>query len=481
MRLLRRPAPSTIATARRRRAPWTFAAAVLVCLLLAACGSSSKKASANAKSFTLTISENAVVGGKNDPTARWITQYVIPTFEKQMTAEGKHATIKYDGTGVPDESYQTQIALDFKTGSGPDVVNLDGIWMGEFATAGYLKPLSDLVGAQANSWSGWSQIPANIQSNMEFNGQRYGIPQETDGRVLYFNKQLFAQAGLPTNWQPHSWADILTAARQLKAKDPGMTPIQLNAGTSMGEATTTQGFLPMLAGAGALVYNTQSKKWLGDTPQVRDVLTFYKQIYSTGLGDAQLQLPSDARDKSFAEFAAGKIGILLESNYLWDAVINPTGGIDPMKNRDQAVGWALIPAMTAGSGVGAQNYVSISGGGGNVINPGSKYPNQAWQLITFMSSQAAALRLAQLDAGSISQRKDVNATALNGDPLSKFIADQALPHTFFRPSSASYPQVSIAIQNATQEIVTGKSPQQAATDYQHALAKIVGAGNVQSG
>ncbi len=469
MRLLRRPGP------------WTVAAALLAALVLAACGSSAKKAGANAKSFTLTISENAVVGGKNDATARWITQYVIPSFEKQMAAEGKHATVKYQGTGVPDESYQTQIALDFKTGSGPDVVNLDGIWMGEFATAGYLKPLSALVGAQADSWSGWSGIPTNIQSNMEFNGQRYGIPQETDGRVLYFNKQLFAQAGLPASWQPHSWADILSAAKQLKAKVPGVTPIQLNAGVPMGEATTTQGFLPMLASAGSLIYNPQTKKWLGDTPQVRDVLSLYSQIYSTGLGDPKLQLLSDARDKSFAEFAAGKIGILLESNYLWDSVIAPSGGIDPMKNRDTAVGYALIPAMNPGSGIGGQSYVSISGGGGNVINPGSKYPNQAWQLITFMSSKAAALRLAQLDAGSISQDKDVNATALQDNPLSKFIADQALPHTYFRPSAAVYPQVSIAIQNATQEIVTGKSPAQAASDYQKALQKLVGGGNVQSG
>ncbi len=463
-----------------RPGPWSTAAAVVVVMLLAACGSSSKKAGANAKSFTLTVAANSVLGGKNNQTAQWITQYVIPTFEKQVAAEGKHATIKYNGTGVPDESYQTQLALDFKTGSGPDVVNMDGIWMGEFATAGYLKPLSDLIGAPANSWSGWSEIPPKIQSNMSFNGQRYGIPQGTDGRVLYFNKQLFARAGLPASWQPHSWADILSAARQLKARDSGVTPIQIDAGVPMGEATTTQGFLPLLAGAGALVYDTQTKKWPGNTPQVRDVLTFYKEIYSTGLGSSQLQLLTDGRDRSFAAFAAGKIGILLESNYLWDSVIAPSGGIDPMKNRDQVVGYALIPAMQPGSGVGGQNYVSISGGGGNVINPGTKYPHQAWQLLTFMSSQAAALRLAQIDAGSISQRKDVNAIALKNDPLSKFIANVALPHTYFRPSAAIYPQVSIAIQNATQEIVTGKSPEQAASDYQHALEKIVGAGNVES-
>ena len=61
-----------------------------------------------------------------------------------------------------------------------------------------------MVGSDVTSWEGWSQIPKAVQANSSFEGKTYGIPSGTDGRVLYFNKKLFAKAGLPTDWQPKS-------------------------------------------------------------------------------------------------------------------------------------------------------------------------------------------------------------------------------------------------------------------------------------
>ncbi len=97
--------------------------------------------------------------------------------------------------------------------------------------------------------------------------------------MLYFNKKLFQQAGLPADWQPKSWDEIISAGQALK-KLPGVTPIQINGGTAMGEATTMQGVLPLLVGTGATI-NTDGK-WLGNSTQIRQVLDFYKRIYSSG-------------------------------------------------------------------------------------------------------------------------------------------------------------------------------------------------------
>jgi len=114
---------------------------------------------------------------------------------------------------------------------------------------------------------------------MSYNGQRFGIASGLDGRVLYFNKDVMAAAGLPADWQPKSWADIITAAQAIKAKEPGVTPLQINAGTAMGEATTAQGFLPLLVGTGVNIYDATTQKWQGNTPQIQNVLKFYQQIY----------------------------------------------------------------------------------------------------------------------------------------------------------------------------------------------------------
>src|SRR6185503_2426576 len=221
------------------------------------------------------------------------------------------------------------------------------------------------------------------------------------------------RAGLPAEWAPKSWADILEAGRALK-KLPGVAPLQINAGTAMGEATAMQGALPLLAGTGAQIY--AEGKWQGDAQQVRDVLAFYRDIYAAGLGEPAFQQAAKGRDESFAAFAAGKVGVLLEGDYFWRSVINPKGGTNPMTNRNADVGYAMIPAQKPGSGIRGQSFVSMSGGTGFFLSPNTKFPAQAWELLTLMSSPDA-LKARMNGQPSITARTDVNKQVLGSDPL----------------------------------------------------------------
>jgi multiple sugar transport system substrate-binding protein len=432
----------------------------------------------DAKNITLTITANSISGGKNAAGADWIEKVVIPKFVQAQRTKGVTAKVTFRPSGVEDEQYKTKLALDLKSRAGADVISLDGIWLGEFADAGYVQPLSELPGGEARDWDGWKQIPDTLQALAEFDGKRYGIPEGSDGRVLFYNKTLFARAGLPTTWQPESWQEILDAGTRLKAL-PGVTPIQLNAGTAMGEATTMQGVLPFLAGTGTEVY--ADGKWTGGGQAMKDVLGLYQTVYSTGLGDPKLQQEAQGRDKSFAEFAAGKIGILAESDYFWRGVLDPREGVAPMKDRDTAVGYALIPAKEPGRGLRDQDFVSMSGGADWVLNPNTKFPHQAFELLTFMFSPAILKQKFENQPPQITCREDVNAEILTSDPMLSYIADKVLPVTAFRPARAVYPQVSVALQEATAAVVSGKSPDEAAEAYQKDLEGLVGgAKNVAS-
>ncbi|MFC5101725.1 extracellular solute-binding protein [Kibdelosporangium philippinense] len=457
---------------------------LLVAVPLLAAGCVGKPADTNtgqnadAKEITLTISSNALEGGKNANIAKWTVDYVIPKFVEAQKAKGVTATVRFDGNGADDKDYKTKVALDLKTGGGADVQEIDGIWLGEFAQAGQAKPLADLVGQdKVDAWEGWSKIPSAVTALGDFEGKRYGVPVGTDGRVLYFNKKLFTRAGLPADWQPRSWDDVLAAGQKLKTI-PGVVPIQLNAGTAMTEATTMQGVLPLLVGTGKPVYD--SGKWQGATQNVKDVLGLYQKIYSGGLGDPLLQQEAKGRDKSFAQFADNKIGILLESDYFWRAVVNPANGVAKMADRDTAVGWAKIPAERAGSGVGGQDFVSMSGGGIRIVNPNSKFPQQAWELLQFMNSfDATKARVSATP--QITVRSDVNDDVLKGDPMLTYVSKEVLPITRYRPGLAQYTQVSSALQQATADVVAGKSVDEAAATYQQAVVKAVGEGNVATG
>ncbi|MFC4555713.1 extracellular solute-binding protein [Georgenia faecalis] len=458
--------------------------AAAVALVLAACGGTETPEqdvdvtrNADATEVTLTFTSNAILGGKNEAEAQWYEDYVIPEFVAQQAEKGVDVTVTFEPNGVDDEQYKTKLALDLQSEGGADVIAMDGIWVGEFAEAGYIAPLTDVAGDDVDDWEGWEQMSEAVQQAAAFDDERYGIPMGADGRVLYFNKTLFEQAGLPTDWEPTSWEDILEAARALK--DAGVAiPIQLNAGTAMGEATTMQGLLPLLAGTGTQVW--EDGMWMGDTEGLRDALELYRTIYvEEGLGDPILQQEAAGRDTSFSEFAAGNVGILLESDYLWRSVVNPDAGTAPMADRDAVVGYARIPAREPGAGVEGQDFVSMSGGAARVLNPNTEFPQQAWELLAFIHSQEAfENRVAS--SPIITPRDDVNEVVLEDNPMLSYVATEVLPITLYRPGLAEYPEVSLALQEATAQVVGGMPVEEAAAAYQSALEGIVGADSVST-
>ncbi|MPZ53268.1 MAG: extracellular solute-binding protein [Acidimicrobiia bacterium] len=442
----------------------------------AAGGTETTGAAAEGEEVHLTIGANAVVGGTNTIEAEWYINYVIPTFEEMMAEEGRNVTVEHIEGGVDD--YKTQLALDLSVGEGPDISSFDQFWTAEFAAAGLLQPLNELVGPQVEEWEGWEQIPDAVAGSLEVDDVRYGVPVGTDGRVIFFRKDLFEQAGLPTDWQPTSWEEILEAARTIQTELPDVVPMQLNAGVNMEEATTLQGFVPILLGAGGDIYADGA--WQGDTPQLRETLEFYSTVYSEDLGDTDMQLLTDGRDQSFQMFAEGELAILLESDYLWRGVISPDANF-PVENREEVVGWALIPAREPGAGIRGQDFVSASGGTGRVINPATEHPEVAWELMEFMGSEEAQLNFVEVEP-RITARTDVNETGIADDPMLTFVAEEVLPITWYRPGFEEYPQVSEAITFMVENVVAERSSvEEAAQEFQSTLEGIVGAENVASG
>ena len=73
---------------------------------------------------------------------------------------------------------------------------------------------------------------------MGYDGHVYMIPIQSSAIPLYYRKDLFAQAGLPAEWQPNSWQEILDAAEQIKASLPGVTPLLFIGGKEAGAQVT---------------------------------------------------------------------------------------------------------------------------------------------------------------------------------------------------------------------------------------------------
>jgi multiple sugar transport system substrate-binding protein len=416
------------------------------------------------------------IGGVSGAELEWLTNSVKPAFEEMMAAEGTPVIVELlDSSNVSGEDQKQQYVLDLSVGEGSDLMTFDGFWLPEFVDGGLLQPVTELVGEEALAWEGWEQIPDGIKNILGYNGNIYGIPRGTDVRVIWYNRDILEQAGLSRDWQPTSWAELLDAARAIKENVADVTPLQLNAGTAMGEASTLQGYLMALLGAGHHIYDFEQNKWIVRSQAILDTLNLYQTIYNTEeLGDDRWQLVENGRDLSFEAFANGQVGMLVEGDFLWRSVL-VEGGTFPMENRDERVGFALMPAQEAGEGFNGQDFVTISGGTGFVVNPNTEHPQEAWKLLTFMFSKE------QVDALQVIQpriRARLDVSVQNDETMSALVTD-ALPLTTIRPQLPAYNQVSEQARLMTERVVSGEmTPEDAMDAYATAVTEIVGADSV---
>ncbi len=418
----------------------------------------------------LEITCRCVIGGVNSGTAEWIENSVIPAFE----AANPDINVNLNQFGGEDAQLTQQLALDFSTGAGPDVTAFDGFLIPSFVGGGLLKPLEEVAGPEVNEWSGWEALSDGSKALMEYEGKYYGIPLGTDVRMAYIRKDIFEEAGLDgDNWQPTSWEEILDAARKIKEARPDSFPIQLNAGVAMGEATTMQGYWLALLGTGESVVD-ESGKFIIASPGILDTLNLYKTIYvDEQLGDQRAQLLADGRNRSFANFRDGVTAILFEGDYFYRSV-TPEGSEFAVPNREEVMGWAKIPAKEPGAGIRGQDFVTISGGTGFVLNPATDTPKEAWALLSFMN-EPEMQNAFQAIQPRITARTDIEI------PNSPFLTETSqtlLPLTTARPNDPNYNAVSAEIQRMTEAVVSGElSPEDAMAQYGQAVIAIVGEEN----
>jgi multiple sugar transport system substrate-binding protein len=425
----------------------------------------------------LTVICRCVVGGVNSETATWIKESVIPTFTENMKAEGKDVTVTLNEFGGNDEQMTQQLALDFSTGAGADVSAFDGFLIPSFVEGGLLKPLDEVAGPEVNDWEGWSHISEGSRALMSYQGKDYGLALGTDVRAIFVRKDLLESAGIdPNGWQPKSWEELLDAARAIKKANPDSFPLQLNAGVNMGEATTMQGYYMALLGTGESVVD-EDGKYIVESQGILDTLNLYKTIYvDEQLGDQRAQLLGDGRNRTFANFREGKTGLLVEGDWFFNSVLAP-GAEFGIENRDAEVSWASMPAKEPGKGFRGQDFVTVSGGTGFVLNPATEAPAEAWALLSFMNSQEQ-LNAFQTYREARRIRDDVPT------PSNVYLQETSktlLPLTTARPNDPNYNKVSAEIQRMTESVVSGElSPEEAMAQYKAAVIGIVGEANTVS-
>jgi multiple sugar transport system substrate-binding protein len=369
---------------------------------------------------------------------------------------------------APDSEYYTKVQQMLRSPkTAPDLVYEDTFLINSDITSGYLKPLD----AYLDKWPDWDQFidTAKTAAKAE-DGKTYGVPDGTDTRGLWFDKAIFKKAGLPSDWQPKTWDEVLDAARTIKEKVPGVTPLNVYTGKPAGEAATMQGFEMLLYGTGDgttdPLYDTASKKWIAGSQAFKDSLAFVETVFKEKLGPEV----SDALDPNISTtvrgelLPEGKLGINLDGSWLPQDWLTGSGHEWP--EWSDKLGLAYMPTRNGQ----APGKVSMSGGWTWSIPAKSSNPDLAFKFIETMQTKANAQKWYIANSG-IAVRKDVAADPayVDAQPGIKFFTD-LVASTHYRPAYPAYPKVSTAIQEAMEGVTTGDSSvQEAAKGYDEEL------------
>src|SRR2546430_1524063 len=138
-----------------------------------------------------------------------------------------------------ENGYYTKVDLMMRSPrTAPDIVYEDTFLINSDIKAGYLRPIDSYL----KNWKDWDQyFDTAKKAASAQDGHTYGVPYGTDTRGIWYNKNVFAKAGLPADWQPKSWADLLTAARAIKSRVPSVTPMYLDTGKATASTTAVVG------------------------------------------------------------------------------------------------------------------------------------------------------------------------------------------------------------------------------------------------
>jgi len=139
----------------------------------------------------------------------WLDETWIPVFEK----ENPDIDIKL--TVLTGNRLDT-VAVSVAGGMPYDIVTAPHtLPMIEGVGKGWYLPLDSYIA----KWKDAAQVIPAVWSHTQWKGVTYAIPNHLPPRVMAYNKNLFAQAGLNPDKPPASWDEMLDMARRLTRID----------------------------------------------------------------------------------------------------------------------------------------------------------------------------------------------------------------------------------------------------------------------
>ena len=406
-----------------------LAAALTATLLAAACG--------NDGSTSGTPDANASVDGKGKTLKVWLMvdaqsgwkNVVDQANERFTAATGAQVQVDYQQWG----DHLAKVDATLAGSDVPDVMELGNTEMPKYVFNGAFHELDKAQYENSKDWL------TGLSAPCEFEGKTWCVPYYAGARVLVYNTDLFAKAGVQP---PKTYADVVAAAKALKQKNPGP---KFSAFYAPGQHQYMG--LAWAVSKGGTIAKQEGDKWVGtlSDPKVQEGLTNWKEITSFSSGDKT----KNEQDQA-AIFAQGQSGMMYGAG--WEAGAAQEQPKDP---NDPAS--AKVKTKVAGkvATVAMPEVPSFLGGSNVGITAKAANPELAAQWIKIFTDTKSQELL--IDKGALPNATSLldKAAAKEGNEASA----QAAKSSFFVPMAPKWAEVESAnvIQQMLVSIATGKA------------------------
>lgn len=337
------------------------------------------------------------------PEEKTLNEVLIPKFEAE------HPGIKVNAVAFPWDQLHKKIQIGGSAGELPDVARLDIIWVPEFQDAGLLVPLDEQF-ADFDEVVG--QLLEGPVSTAKVGDHYYALPLNTNTKVLFWNKDLFAKAGLTE--APATTDQFFSALGKLKAANPD--------GWGYGEpALQGWNILPWLWSNGADVLSPQYDSATGylNAPETANILKRLREAYKQG---------------ELAGFEQGNVPVT-EGHANGTYAMMAEGPWAFAQFQSQFPDFQTAVAPFPGGETGSVQVL----GGEDIGIFSQQHKQESWEFVKFMTSEFAQKEMAK--AGQI----PVNMQAIEDEEIRKieYFAPflEQLKTAKARPPIPEWPQI----------------------------------------
>jgi multiple sugar transport system substrate-binding protein len=374
----------------------------VVALAMTGCATSAPDA---AGPVTITYSNFISNSGNEKNLAK-----IVAAFEK------KNPDITVKVKTLPYDSYGTALQTDLAAGTAADVFDINGPSnYGPYQANGVLAELKGVDSAKYNK---------ALLDSYATSGKQYALPTSFSDVVLYYNKDLFDQAGVDYPTSSWTWADETAAAEKLTDKAAGVWGDH--------QPVTYNEYYKVLVQNGASLLSKDGKKAAFNTPAGIEAANWL-------VGKSGTTMPTIADGQGTTDydtnlFKAGKLAMLHTGIWVF-------GSFDT-----SPANWDI--AVEPGNKTSASAVFSNGIG----VSATSKHPAEAQKWAEFMSSSDTEVSV-RLDAGwelpTISDTTKLNSYLTKGKPANRQAVFDAAKKIAAAPSIGDN-------QSAMEDAITGE-------------------------